>query len=274
MLPSVYGEHVRRFTNGGSGSRKGAFPARKTEDELPKLSYILDRMPIGMVTLDAERRVTGYCDTAAAIFGEARMREALGATVCGSHSERARDKIEWLLSQAETDGASGVASMLVNMPDKVLQLRVTQLKDAGGVNGYCLVLHDVTDLTLHAQAAGAETAAPAHGRRMIKLPIPTNGRVGLLDVDQVAFLRADGHYTQVYTPTKQYFCNLSLSELEARLPDERFVRVHRSYIVNVAKARAVRQRDDQLVISVEGDPEHDIPVSRNNVSRLRRLLGV
>lgn len=261
----------------------GALPSRKTpgsrvrpfgREGLPQPSYILDRLPIGMVTLDAERRVTGYSDTAAAIFGEARLRETLGAPIFGAHSDHARSKIEWLLQQAETDGASGVASMLINMPDRVLQLRVTQLKDASGVSGYCLVIYDITELASGAQDAGPGTDALGHGRQLIKLPISANGRVTLLDVGLVAFLRADGHYTQVYTPTKQYFCNLSLSELEARLPGDRFMRVHRSYMVNVARASAICQRDDQLVILMEGDPEHDIPVSRSNVPRLRRLLGV
>jgi DNA-binding LytR/AlgR family response regulator len=177
-----------------------------------------------------------------------------------------------LLREAEEAGAAGASSMLIHMPDKVLQLRVIQLKDGGGVSGYCLMLYDITNLSAGPGEVKPDAAISAPP--LFKLPISLKGRVVLLDICEVAFLRAEGHYTQVHTATGQFFCNLSLSQLETRLPDS-FMRVHRSYIVNVARASGIRHRDDQFVICVEGRPEEqDIPVSRNNIARLRHLLGV
>ncbi len=234
--------------------------------------YVFNRLSIGAVTLDAQGRVVSYDNTAASIFGETALREALGKEVWAVHSPYARAKIELLLRQAEEFGASGFSSMLIHMPDKVLQLRVIQLKDAAGVCGYCLMLYDITELSPQPGEAKPDAALPAPA--LFKLPISMKGRVVLLDIGEVAFLRAEGHYTQVYTESGQFFCNLSLSQLETRLP-ESFMRVHRSYIVNVARASGIRHRDDQFVICVGGRPEEqDIPVSRNNIARLRHLLGV
>jgi DNA-binding LytR/AlgR family response regulator len=101
-----------------------------------------------------------------------------------------------------------------------------------------------------------------------------HGRIALLDIDDVVFLRAEGHYTQACANGEHYFCNMSLSQLESRLPKDRFLRVHRSYIINLAHARAVLRQDEQFVIFMAGKAEEKIPVSRGNVRRLRQLLGV
>jgi len=235
--------------------------------------YILNRLPVGAVTLDAESRVVSFNDTAASILGETALREAVGKPIHAVHSPCARAKIEWLLQQAESDEELGAASMIIDMPGRVLQLRMVRLKDGGNGGGYCLIFYDITGLIpapVEAKPAPCE-ALPL--KPFFKVPVSMKDRVVLLDVDQVAFLQAEGHYSHVHTANKRFFCNLPLSQLELRLP-ERFVRVHRSYIVNIARASGVSNRDNQLVIAIEGEPAHEIPVSRNNAPRLRHLLGV
>jgi LytTR family transcriptional regulator, CO-responsive transcriptional regulator RcoM len=235
--------------------------------------YILNRLPLGTVTLDAEGRVVSFNSTAASILGEAELCRAVGKGIFAVHSQDARGKIEWLLRQADNDGESGAASMIIDMPGKVLQLRVVRLKDGRSGHGYCLIFYDITGVPPASYETAPGRAEAPESRPFFKLPVSMKDRVALLDIDQVAFLRAEGHYSQVHTSTERYFCNLPLAQLEPRLP-ERFVRVHRSYIVNIARASGVSNRDNQLVIATEGEPGHEIPVSRNNVPRLRHLLGV
>lgn len=235
--------------------------------------YILNRLPIGIVMLDRECRVVSYSGTAQAVFGERRLEESLGKSIQSAHPEHSRSKIDWLLEQSRAAGSSGCASMLINVPDTVLQLRVIQLRDAQGPSGYCLIVYDVTELT--SQPAPRERPAEDTTTRCLyKLPVSVHGRIALLDIDQVAFLHAQGHYTDVCAGGKHHFCSLSVAQLESRLPADRFVKVHRSYIVNLAHATAVCRRDDQLVLSIAGACAHEIPVSRANATRLRGILGV
>lgn len=234
--------------------------------------YILNRLPIGLVMLDCERRVVSYSGLAAEVFGKDMLEQTLGKPIHDTHSEKAKGKIDWLLQQAKKDGASGFASMLINMPNKVLQLRMLQMNGNKGEAGYCLLFYDITDLTSHPRKEGAKPGP--HDRPFFRLPISSGGKIALLDIDQVTFLQAEGHYTQVYSGAKFFFCNLSLSQLEAKLPPDRFVRVHRSYIVNVGRALSVQHRDDQYVISMEGSPEREVPVSRSHVQGLKSLLGL
>jgi LytTR family transcriptional regulator, CO-responsive transcriptional regulator RcoM len=235
--------------------------------------YILNRLPVGAITLDSECRVVSFDSTAAELLGETALREAIGKEICSVHSPNSRAKIEWLLRQAESQADACNASMIIDIPGRVLQLRVVAMKDGQGRITYCLIFYDVTALMPSAaevRTGASETLPP---RPFFKVPVTMKDRVVLLDVDQVAFLRAEGHYSHVHTANKRFFCNLPLSQLEPRLPD-RFVRVHRSYIVNIARASGVSNRDNQLMIAIEGEPGHEIPVSRNNAPRLRELLGV
>ena len=109
---------------------------------------------------------------------------------------------------------------------------------------------------------------------MHKLPVSKDGRIALLDVESVTCLQADGHYTQVHTANKSYFCNLSLAQLESRLTQQRFLRVHRSFIVNIDRASGIHSRGDNFVMLMEGEPEREVSVSRANAPEVRRLLGV
>jgi DNA-binding LytR/AlgR family response regulator len=237
--------------------------------------YILNRLPVGAITLDAQYRIVSFDDVAAKLLGENALREAAGKEICSIHSPSARAKIEWLLRQAQTGMEACAASMIVDIPGKVLQLRVAAMRDCQGNPSYCLILYDITSLMPTAANASqtAGDALPQPPRPFFKVPVSMKDRVVLLDVDQVAFLRAEGHYSHVHTADKAFFCNLPLSQLEARLP-ERFVRVHRSYIVNIARASGVSNRDNQLMIAIDGEPAHEIPVSRSNAARLRQILGV
>jgi LytTR family transcriptional regulator, CO-responsive transcriptional regulator RcoM len=235
--------------------------------------YILNRLPVGAVTLDGDGRVVSFNDTAASILGGAALHASVGKPICSVHSANSRAKIEWLLRQADNDEGLGAASMIIDLPDRVLQLRVVSLKHGHKSGGYCLIVYDITGLI-----PAPREPKPASGdtlplKPFFKVPVSMKDRVVLLDVDQVSFLQAEGHYSHVHTATKRFFCNLPLSQLELRLP-ERFVRVHRSYIINIARASGVSNRDNQLVIAIEGEPGHEIPVSRNNAPRLRHLLGV
>lgn len=108
-----------------------------------------------------------------------------------------------------------------------------------------------------------------------KVPVSKGTRIALLDLPEVRYFQADGHYSQVFTGNGSYLCNLSVSDLERRLDPAQFVRIHRSYILNLEHARVLERMDEQWCVTVdrEGDAA-PLPVSRRNVEKLKALLGV
>ncbi|MBX3100872.1 MAG: response regulator transcription factor [Bacteroidetes bacterium] len=66
-----------------------------------------------------------------------------------------------------------------------------------------------------------------------KIPVPAGDRYRLLDYDEVVCIEVEDRCTQIYTISKQYSLNLTLEAVEKRLPQEQFLRVSRSAIVNI-----------------------------------------
>ena len=51
--------------------------------------------------------------------------------------------------------------------------------------------------------------------------------------DEILWIQASGNYMKIFTCNdKSYLLRVGLKEIELRLPDDQFIRVHKSYIVN------------------------------------------
>ncbi len=83
--------------------------------------------------------------------------------------------------------------------------------------------------------------------------------------DELKYIESDSEYVTFYTNGKKIVSNQRLKVLEETLPKERFMRVHRSYIINKAKVTGLKDR--QLVI---GDVL--IPVSSTYSDLVRKEL--
>lgn len=56
-----------------------------------------------------------------------------------------------------------------------------------------------------------------------------------ISVDSILYLEAFGDYVKIHTETKILMVLSTLKSFEGKVPADRFVRVHRSYIVNVKR---------------------------------------
>ena len=86
-----------------------------------------------------------------------------------------------------------------------------------------------------------------------------------LFLDDIYFIESDGEYVHFHTKDKKVMSYQSLKSLEKSLDPSLFMRVHRSYIVNKTKVRALKGRD----LSIE---EHAIPVSDTYIEKVKSEL--
>ncbi|UWX03610.1 response regulator [Pseudoxanthomonas sp. NC8] len=73
-----------------------------------------------------------------------------------------------------------------------------------------------------------------------RLAIRSEGRVRLLDIDEVDRILAAGNYAEIHAGTRQHLLRETMNSLEARLDPQRFVRVSRAAIVSIARIREVQ----------------------------------
>lgn len=84
-----------------------------------------------------------------------------------------------------------------------------------------------------------ELGRPAHDYAK-RLAIKGDGRVILVDVDEVDRLEAAGNYVEVHSGARHHLVRETMASLEARLDPARFVRVSRSSIVNADRVRELQ----------------------------------
>jgi DNA-binding LytR/AlgR family response regulator len=90
----------------------------------------------------------------------------------------------------------------------------------------------------------------------------------------VSFIRSEGHYTWVHTSQGSQFCNLNIGDLESRLDPQLFLRVHRSYIVNLSQVDEIVRDEGRVTLRMMGSTPSDIPVSRASAPHLMEQLGL
>ncbi|GAL62008.1 LytR/AlgR family response regulator transcription factor [Algibacter lectus] len=119
----------------------------------------------------------------------------------------------------------------------------------------------VTPVKTDSNTDKAETTSGNHlyvniDRRLIKIDIPS-----------IYLVEAKGDYIQVKTEDKNYTVHSTLKKIEDKLPDDLFLKVHRSYIINIKKIIDIE--DNSVLIKKDV-----IPVSRSNRPELMKRLNL
>ena len=101
--------------------------------------------------------------------------------------------------------------------------------------------------------------------------IRDGSKVHVLPVDRIDYVEAQDDYVCFKSDGKSYLKDQTLGSVEASLDPARFVRVHRSYLLNIERIARVElyAKDSRVAILRDG---LRLPVSRAGYARLARLL--
>ncbi|MBN8680463.1 MAG: LytTR family transcriptional regulator [Chitinophagales bacterium] len=76
-----------------------------------------------------------------------------------------------------------------------------------------------------------------------------------VNFSDILYLEADGHYSMIHTSNqKKYAIRIPLSELESRLPEGRFIRTHRSYVVQLSYLQSVDLQEMMVLLKDKSVP--------------------
>jgi two-component system LytT family response regulator len=105
-----------------------------------------------------------------------------------------------------------------------------------------------------------------------RLTIKLTGRTILLPTDEIDWIETYGNYLKVHAARESHLIRGTMQSLEAKLNPEKFVRVHRSIIVNVEKIKEIypRSNGDQDLILQNGQ---QLMLSRNYRDKFFAVLG-
>ncbi len=124
-----------------------------------------------------------------------------------------------------------------------------------------------------AVANGSPPAPQQKPAESIDIPFERDKKIGYVQSADVAAIRADGHYSHLYTRDGVRFCPWAITEAENRLAASGFHRTHRSYLVNISAVVEFERRKETGICVFENFPQlSSVPVSRNRVIGLLEVL--
>ncbi|MCP3931394.1 MAG: response regulator transcription factor [Bacteroidetes bacterium] len=95
--------------------------------------------------------------------------------------------------------------------------------------------------------------------------IKTDNKIVRVAFDDVLFIEALQKYIRIYTIDKKVVSLLSLSKMEAVMPAHQFIRIHRSYIINIDKVDNVERN----MVNIK---EHQLSISKGQREVFMRML--
>jgi DNA-binding LytR/AlgR family response regulator len=104
------------------------------------------------------------------------------------------------------------------------------------------------------------------------LPVGHDGGTRYIAVEDVVAIHANAHYTTIFDGHAKLFCPLAIGDLESRLDKERFIRVHRSHIVNIERVVGHKRSGDGEVVEMAAAGRYTVPVSRSRVAVIKARI--
>lgn len=104
-------------------------------------------------------------------------------------------------------------------------------------------------------------------------PLTVEDRIYLVSTDDILLIEAMQGKLIIQTPDKNYEIDGSLQQWQDKLPSSQFVRVHRSYIVNINAIKTIEPWFNQT-LQLHLCNKITVPVSRANVKPLKQMLGI
>ncbi|MEW6735606.1 MAG: LytTR family DNA-binding domain-containing protein [Acidobacteriota bacterium] len=125
---------------------------------------------------------------------------------------------------------------------------------------------------LNEQAIALLTELKAKSSYLGRLVIKAGGRVFFIRIEEIDWIAAEGKYVRVYVRKESYLLREAIGTLESQLDPDKFLRIHRSSIVNIDRIKELQPwfNNEYRVILCDGT---QLMLSRSCRKRLSEILG-
>lgn len=133
------------------------------------------------------------------------------------------------------------------------------------------------------EARGDIPSLVAEMRAMLARPEPeylarvasrVGDRVEFVDVSRISHFYARDKLTFAVTPQKEYALDQSIAELEEKLPPRRWIRIHRSTLLNIDAVKELHTWFGGKLLVRLKDGKTELQVARNRTAQVKQRLGV
>ncbi|WP_183678014.1 MULTISPECIES: LytTR family DNA-binding domain-containing protein [unclassified Janthinobacterium] len=132
--------------------------------------------------------------------------------------------------------------------------------------------HARTHRTPVASVAAAARQAAVRDAPLDRVLIRDGAKVHVIASARIAYIEAQDDYVSIRSEGKSYLKSQRLSELESQLDPAKFLRVHRSYLLNIDGISRIEALTKDSHVAILRD-ETRIPVSKAGYQKLKLLVG-
>jgi two-component system LytT family response regulator len=127
------------------------------------------------------------------------------------------------------------------------------------------------DAEVAAVSAAARDVAATRVRPAERVLIRDGARVHVIPAEKIAYIEAQDDYVQIHSEGKAYLKNQRMAELEEQLDADKFLRIHRSYLVNIECVARIEQasKDSHQAVLHDGTR---LAISRSGYQRIRAVM--
>jgi DNA-binding LytR/AlgR family response regulator len=233
--------------------------------ETNNLLKLLEQMEPGIVLFDNEFNIRCINQALLLIFPQFSKDEVFSTNLLQLHVDKTRMQIREifrLMKDASRPVPFTIGHMGRDRQERFLFLKIMPFFDASmrdAVNG-CMV-YDITPFITDPQ------------RVLMKIPVTTTRGIHLIDPSEIVYIKAENVYSRIFTAHGDYFCDLSLKVIEDGLSPNQFIRIHRSYMINIGKVENIDRDSQSLAVIMEGNLLR-LPVSRNRSKKFLQKIGL
>lgn len=109
------------------------------------------------------------------------------------------------------------------------------------------------------------------GAELTRVVVKSGANIKVIPIDDILFIEAQEDYVMVHTEKGHFMKSQTMGHYEAHLPTQKFVRIHRSYIVNIDRIERLEAYDKETFLAVV-PPSHKLKVSRTGYKKLKETL--
>lgn len=98
--------------------------------------------------------------------------------------------------------------------------------------------------------------------------------ISFIRIAEIVYCKASDNYCEIYTTSKTYTISKPLKEIEKAIARSSFVRVHRSYLVNISHAIRMDKKTNSLIVKgIDCELEMSIPVTASGAKILMNVVS-
>ncbi len=114
---------------------------------------------------------------------------------------------------------------------------------------------------------------PANNTQQNRIVVKSEGKIKIIPTNEIQYIEANGDNVKIMSNEGSFSKNKTMSYFEEQLSSNDFVRIHRSYLVNVSLVSRIDAYDKESHLAVLSNGIQ-LPVSKSGYQRLKEILGM